>query len=198
MKHPYCRDLLDYWERQRGDDLAPTRKNFDPGDVRHVLADSFVISAEQGSGFPIRAAGTRLCALFGRDLKTTTFPELWDAETRTTVEDLLPIIAEELQPTVIGATAFNDRGFVNLELLILPFAPQRHAPLRLTGILAPLVQLPPGGFPLRTALALTSWRHLEADRSPERLADARPGVHKPQRRSLWPGFLVYEHQRDGT
>lgn len=193
MKHPSSRALLDYWERQRGRAQAPTRKNFDPGDVRHVLADSFVISAEADSGYAFRAAGTRLCALFGRDLKTASFPDLWNAEARATVEDLLPIIAEEFQPTVMGATAFNDHGFVNLELLILPFARQRHAPLRLTGILAPLVELPPGGFPLRTALALTSWRHLEAGRSPE-----RAGVHKPQRRTLWPGFLVYESQRDRT
>jgi hypothetical protein len=192
MKHPSSRDLLEYWERQRGNAIAPERKNFDPGDVRHVLADSFVISAETGSGYPIRAAGTRLCALFGRDLKTGTFPDLWNDEARTTIEDLIPIIAEEFQPTVIGGTAFNDTGFVNLELLILPFARQRHAPLRLTGILAPLTQLPPDGYPLRTALALTSWRHLEAGRSPERLG----GVHKPHRRAMWPGFLLYESQGD--
>ncbi len=193
MKHPSSRELLDYWERQRGNAPAPDRKKFDPGDVRRVLADSFVMSAEQDSGYPIRAAGTRLCALFGRDLKTANFPELWNDETRATIEDLIPIIAEEFQPTVIGATAFNDIGFVNLELLILPFARQRHAPLRLTGILAPLVELPPGGYPLRTALVLTSWRHLEAGRSPE-----RQSTHRPQRRAMWPGFVVYESQGDRT
>jgi hypothetical protein len=193
MKHPSSRALLEYWERQRGQARAPTRKNFDPGDVRHILADSFVISAEDGSSYPVRAAGTRLCALFGRDLKTTTFLDLWNEETRPTMEDMLPIVAEELQPTVIGATASSDNGFVNLELLILPFAPQRHAPLRLTGILAPLVELPPGGYPLRTALTLTSWRHLEAGLSPE-----RRDAYKPQRRTLWPGFVVYEGPRDRT
>lgn len=190
MKHPSSRDFLAYWERQRGDAPAPERRQFDPGDVRHSLADSFVVSAEPGIDHPVRAAGTRLCALFGRDLKDAPFPGLWSDDSRATITDLLHIVAEEFQPTVAGATAFNDNGFVSLELLLLPFSRQRHVPPRLTGILAALAPLPPGGYPLRTALALTSWRHLDAARPPR-----NRGVRRPRRRALWPGFMVYEGQR---
>jgi hypothetical protein len=180
MKHPASRDFFDYWQRQRGYDAAPDRHRIEPGAVRHVLADSFVLAYE--SGYPFRTAGTRLCALFGNELTGTPFLELWDTKSRKAVSDLIADAALQMRPTVAGVAAANDAGFLSLELLLLPFARQVHMPRSLTGLLAPL-SAPVPGHHLRRELILTSWRDLDT------LASRPRSV---QRRHLGSGFTVYE------
>jgi hypothetical protein len=180
MKHPASREFFDYWRRQRGTDAAPDRHRIEPSAVRHVLADSFVLACE--IGFPFRAAGTRLCALFGAELTDTPFLELWHPKSRDAFSELVATTALDLRPAVAGVTGVNEAGLLNLELLLLPFALKPHAPHRLTGLLAPLSQPVPGHH-LRRELILTSWRDLDA------LARRPRSI---QRRHLGSGFTVYE------
>ena len=56
---------------------APERTEIEPGAIRGVLADAFILALDRGSGHPIRLAGTRLCALFGREIKGKSFLDLW-------------------------------------------------------------------------------------------------------------------------
>ena len=69
MKHPSNRQLFEYWTKRRGRRSAPERGEIEPGAIRHVLADTFILAFETGAGHPFRIAGTRVCALFGRELK---------------------------------------------------------------------------------------------------------------------------------
>lgn len=180
MKHSASRAFFDYWQRQRGDDAAPDRTRIEPTAMRHLLADSFVLAYE--TGYPFRAAGTRLCALFGSELTDTPFLDLWDAKSRKPISDLIADAALQMRPTVAGVVAENDAGFLNLELLLLPFAIKPHTPRRLTGLLAPLSQPVPGRH-LRRELILTSWRDLDT-------VSRRP--RSIRRRNLGSGFTVYE------
>lgn len=180
MKHPASRDFFDYWHRQRGDDAAPDRYRIEPDAVRHVLADSFVLAYE--NGYPFRAVGTRLCALFGFELTDTSFLELWDSKSRKAISDLVADAALQMRPTVAGVAAANDMGFLNLELLLLPFAPKPHMPRRLSGVLAPLTPPVPGHH-LQRGLILTSWRDLDTPARQPRSV---------RRRNLGSGFTVYE------
>ena len=43
MKHPSNRELFDYWNKRRGERLAPERADIEPAAIRHVLGDTFVI-----------------------------------------------------------------------------------------------------------------------------------------------------------
>jgi hypothetical protein len=186
MKHQASRDFFDYWDRQRGMATAPDRYRIEPGAVRHVLADSFVLACGTDNGCPFRAAGTRLCALFGRELIDTPFLELWDAKSRDPIADLLAAAALEMRPAVAGVAAVNDAGFLNLELLLLPFALKPHTPHRLTGLLVPLAPPLPGHY-LRRTLNLTSWRDLDA------AAHRRRWEPRMLRRwNLGSGFTLYE------
>jgi len=45
----------------------PTRSEIEPGAVRELLGDIFVLSYDAAAGYPFRVAGTRICALLGRD-----------------------------------------------------------------------------------------------------------------------------------
>jgi hypothetical protein len=66
MKHNSTRALFDYWTRKRGSRRAPARSDIDPADIRGILADTFILTADFVNDIRIRPAGTRICALFAR------------------------------------------------------------------------------------------------------------------------------------
>src|SRR5207237_6431582 len=104
MKHPSTQQFFAYWDEVRASEAAPARSAFEPGPVRHLLGDSFVLAYEHANGFPFRVAGTRLCALLGRDIKGESFNALWQAASRKDIEDLIGIVVEETIGAVAGAT----------------------------------------------------------------------------------------------
>jgi hypothetical protein len=67
MKHSSIRELFDYWNERRGRRAAPERGDIEPGDIRGVLADTFILAFDAPASHPFRIAGTRVCALFGRE-----------------------------------------------------------------------------------------------------------------------------------
>ena len=79
MKHAASRELYAYWEERRGTRPAPERAEIEPGAIRGVLSDAFILALDGSAGHPVRLAGTRVCALFGRELKGESFLDLWGA-----------------------------------------------------------------------------------------------------------------------
>ena len=104
MKHAASRELYAYWQEKRGSRPAPERTEIEPGAIRGVLADAFILSLDRTARHPIRLAGTRMCALFGREIKGESFLDLWASTNRATMEGLLSILADECTGTVAGAT----------------------------------------------------------------------------------------------
>jgi len=143
MKHAASRELYAYWQEKRGTRAAPERTEIEPGAIRSVLADAFILTLDRKAGYPIRLAGTRLCALFGREIKEESFLNLWAASNRPTLEGLLSILCDECIGTVAGATAQSASGeTIELELLLLPLSIRRPIFARAIGVLAPL-KIPP-------------------------------------------------------
>jgi len=185
MKHPSTREFFAYWDRKRGDARAPDRSDIEPGAVRELLGDTFVLSYDSGAGHPFRVAGTRVCALLGRDLKDMSFSGLFAAESRREIEDIIGCVAEEMLAAIAGVTATSQDGsLAHLELLLLPFNTRAHAPVSLTGLLVPFE----GEHTLLRDFKLTSFRYLGQQsqkllpRALRKLAVAR-------------GFMVYEGLR---
>ena len=90
---------------------------------------------------PFRIAGTRLCALFGRELKGESFIKLWQRSGQTALRELIAVVMEEkigVVASVTGATADDTLLPVNLEMLLLPLAYQSRADARVLGALAPM------------------------------------------------------------
>jgi hypothetical protein len=181
MKHPSSRAYFAYWDAQRSGAKAPDRSAFEPGAVRELLADSFVLACEPDKGLPFRVAGTRVCALFGRDLKGEAFVSLFAAPQQPIV-DLVGAVVDELQPVVAGINATAPDGARHLELLLLPFNPRAHTPPSLTGLLTSL-GVARGGL---RDLVLTSWRILQPQRS---------GPRALRKVAAKPGFTIYEGLR---
>ena len=163
MKHAASRELYAYWEQRRGSRAAPERAEIEPGAIRRALSDAFVLSLDAAAGHPFRLAGTRVCALFDRELKGEAFVGLWAAASQPIVADLLAILSEECVGTVAGVTARNAAGdAIDLELLLLPLGASRPSLARSIGVLAPLKPPPWLGVSPIGALALGGRRHLGA------------------------------------
>jgi hypothetical protein len=184
MKHPSSRQFFAYWDGKRGEARAPDRSEIEPGAVRELLGDIFVLSYDAAAGYPFRVAGTRVCALFGHDVKDKSFSALFTEDSRREVEEIIAAVAEEMLPAIAGVTATSPNGVLaHLELLLLPFNTRAHAPISLTGLLAPFED----SHGQLDKLALTSWRYLHlpqkfVPRALRKLAIAR-------------GFMVYEGLR---
>ena len=170
MKHAASQELYAYWEQRRGQRVAPERADIEPGAIRQALSDTFILELDGANSHAFRLAGTRVCALFGRELKGESFVDLWDLGSRDPITDLLAISTDESVGTVAGVTAHSASGeTVELELLLLPLGIRRPRLCRTIGILAPLQ--PPawlGANPIG-ALTLGSRRHVGATTARTRL-----------------------------
>ena len=161
MKHAASRELYAYWEDRRGQRLAPERADIEPGAIRTALSDTFILELDAADGHSFRLAGTRVCALFGRELKGESFVDLWSLTCRGPIADLLAIAADESVGTVAGVSAQSTTGdSVDLELLLLPLGIRRPRLARTIGVLAPI--RPPQwlGAGAIGALTLGSRRHV--------------------------------------
>ncbi len=185
MKHLSNRAFFAYWDAKRGGERAPDRSDIEPGAVRELLGDIFVLSYDGRAGYPFRVAGTRVCALLGCDLKDKSFSALFAPDSRHEVEEIVTVVAEELLGAVAGITATAEDGKpAHLELLLLPFNPRAHTPISLTGLLGPFDD----AHGVLHDLKLTSWRYLA--HPPQRFV---PRVLK--KLQVARGLMVYEGLR---
>src|SRR5258708_26183154 len=138
MKHSSIRELFDYWNTRRGTRPAPERGEIEPGAIRRVLADTFMLTFDPRSGHPFRIAGTRVCAAFGRELKAVAFTEIWAAASQNSIRDVLATVATESVGVVAGASGRSCEGAaLGLEFLVLPLAHRGGASARILGALVP-------------------------------------------------------------
>src|ERR1043165_2109422 len=123
MKQASSRELFGYWTARRGKSRAPDRGEIEPSAIRRALGDVFVLEFDQNDGHPFRLAGTRVCALFGRELKNEPFLHLWTADARPAAAQLVTAVAEDTSGAVPSVTGRPAEGWSqDLELLPLPLA----------------------------------------------------------------------------
>ena len=121
MKHSSIRELFDYWSERRGNRAAPERDDIDPGVIRRVLADTFILAFDPRAGHPFRIAGTRVCAAFGRELKGKAFVDLWSVGCRRPIRHIWDLVAHEAISVVAGARGVSSAGSQSdFEFLALP------------------------------------------------------------------------------
>jgi hypothetical protein len=142
MKHPFTRELYDYWNGRRGEDAMPERGDIDPAAIRRILAASFVLAVEPGQTPRFRVAGTKLCELFSRELRGENFIALWGPEAAQQLGDFLALVAGEGIGILAGASMEAGDGLVcPFELLILPLSHHGKGGQRMLGSLVPLEHL---------------------------------------------------------
>jgi hypothetical protein len=195
MKHASTRALYSYWNERRGNRPAPERADIDPGAIRHALGDTFMLAADFVDELRFRLAGTRVCALFCREIKGEVFSAPWSETAHEGIEDLLSIVTNETQGAVAGVTGRTaDGSQVDLEILLLPLVHKGHARIRALGVLAPVV--PPywlGEKPVME-LELGTLRHIGPEL--KTLGTARLVGPSLENVRLRHGFVVYSGGRE--
>jgi len=182
LKHPSSQLLYGHWNERRGARAAPERADIEPGAIRTGLGDSFILGCNMAPVPVFRLAGTRVCGLFGRELKGVVFEQLWNEGDRPAIRDLVASVGDEMAGLVAGANATTSEGdAIRLELLMLPLRHRGNSQQRQIGVLAPVGAPSWSGFiPLET-LTLESHRHIGAGLT---LAPATPFMAAVERARL--------------
>lgn len=191
MKLASTREVFSHWDKCRGMRPAPDRDDIEPGAIRRALGDVFMLDIESGCGHPFRLAGTRLCALLGRELKANAFFPLW-ADVGP-IRDLVNTLSNDANGAVARVTGRNaDGGILGLEMLLLPLGHRGRMPARLLGSLAP-VEIPwwLNARPL-TGLRLETLRFVGGASDTSEAPRLMAGVPRPLQR---PTLVVYEGGR---
>jgi hypothetical protein len=193
MKHPSTRTVFAYWDERRGKRPAPERADIDPVAIRHALGDTFMLAADFVDEHRFRLAGTRICALFCREIKGESFTALWGEASRKLVENLLTVMVDEKVGAIAGLTGHTAEGNeTELEMVLLPLAHSGHARIRAIGTLTPINSPYWLGEQPLTELTLGALRHtgLPAEGTGvRRFAATQPESHVRH------GFVVYRGGR---
>jgi hypothetical protein len=193
MKQASSRELFGYWTARRGKRPAPERGEIEPSAIRRALGDVFILEFDRRAGHPFRLAGTRVCALFGRELKNEPFLNLFDEETRAPAAQLLAVVADETSGVVASLSGRTGEGWPqDLELILLPLAQRGDTHARMIGALAPLGAPFWLGVSRLGALTLGNVRHLDPALETPTAARLVAGTEGLARRGA---FTVYQGGR---
>jgi hypothetical protein len=153
-----------------------------------------MLTFDPRSGHPFRIAGTRVCAVFGRELKGAPFTDIWAPASRDLVRETLTTVATETVGLVAGATGTNHEGLpLELEFLVLPLAHRGNPSARILGALVP-TEVPYWlGTETLNGLTLGMIRYLGPQTDPASLQRSAP-VLPPDRR-LRHGLVVHDGGR---
>ena len=187
MKHATSQELYDYWNRIRKDEPAPRRSDIEPSDIRRILADTFILEAAGRDHFLIRLAGTRVCSVYGREVKNTDFLDLWSDEDRQAVATLATAVSTDAAGAVITADLHTTRQqSVNCEVLLLPLRHGGSGYDRILGSCAALSRPYWLGSDPVVRQRIASLRLIWPDDGPrfmrrasDRLSEARPPIAFP-------------------
>ena len=180
--------LFQYWNRLRDGRSAPRRTDVEPADIKSLLGDTFILESDVRGEAVFRLAGTRLCAIYGRELKGFAFSSLWRDRDRRMIARLVRNVLNEQSELVVCYDAVSRSGRrVAVELLLLPLSGGEES-RRGLGVATP-AEKPYwlGADPVIEAV-LDSVRVVDPDRELPFLSN-RPSVEVP---ALAPGSLPGE------
>jgi len=121
MKHRTTRSLFEYWRNRRQGRPAPCRADIEPADIHSLLGDTFVLECDSGPDAQFRLAGTRICVIFNRELRSLDFSGFWRSQDRDAIVTALSIVREQKKCCAMGWRGTSVRGnTLNGELVLLP------------------------------------------------------------------------------
>jgi len=139
MRHNTSKALFAYWDILRGNRLAPQRFEIDPSKISALLPYTFILERRDAETFSFRLAGTRMCDIFGHELRGTNFLDGWETI------DRLPLLRQFSTLTRQGTAgivyleiAAVAEEAVECEVLLLPLRHTRDAIDRVLGTFTPL------------------------------------------------------------
>jgi len=136
MRNSGSKSLYKYWNNLRRGRKAPERGEIEPSDIRNLLSDTFILEVDNNlRTISFRLAGTRLCTIYGRELKGYGYLGLWEESDNLTIIKCIAAVYRDYIPAVISHTGFasNNRS-VGFETLVLPLLPTHDGNIRILGV----------------------------------------------------------------
>lgn len=179
MRSTAAKRIFEHWKSLCGAAQAPDRGAIDPSALGSALGDIFLLERKQGK-VSFRLAGTRVCNVFGQELRGVAFNTIFD---HTAIEDVDQIVADVFDEQIVIVAAvsalFPERISLEGELLLLPLT--NHAAHdgsdRMLGMLSVAVHRPTAQ-PACLALDLISFRVI----SPQDVAESGDRGQQARRR----------------
>jgi len=182
MRHAVSNELYAYWRALGKGGCPPERNALEPGAIRGVLADTFVLDFDPAGGFPLRISGSKVNAVFMRELRGNPFLHIWRESDRGKIKAILQAAADEEAAYILRAEA-RPAGAppVDIEVTLLPLRHHGATHARMLGSLAAGSDADWLGLIGAAPAALTAWRLLEPGsaatlRAPPMRAPARLGA----------------------
>lgn len=132
MRHSATRLLLDYFNRIRGKDDAPLRRDVNPSDITRLLPDIFMLEAVDNRWFRFRLAGTRLCAALGQEARGEEFGLVWTLDDRRRMTLAAQSVLANRLPLIVEAR--DAHSGEQVEMSLLPMRSSETACDRLIGV----------------------------------------------------------------
>ena len=178
MKQDGSIALFHYWNRLRKGRPAPKRTEIEPADIKTLLTDTFILERDTRGEAVFRLAGTRLCAMYGRELKGFSFPSLWREKDQRLVARLAYGVFESDNVVVIAFDGISRNKRSNpFEMVILPLDGGVDSPRSLGAMSAAQKPFWLGADPIVEA-QVESVRVVDPDREPMFLKN-RPAIDVP-------------------
>ncbi len=164
MRHAVSCGLYAYWRALKRGGCPPERNDIEPCAIRGVLADTFVLDFNPRSGFPFRISGSKINALFLKELRGAAFLQIWREADRGKIEAILRTAADEEAPyLVLGEARPAGLKPVEIEVALLPLRHQGESHARMLGSLVAMSGSDWLGLIGSGPATLTSWRPMESE-----------------------------------
>lgn len=130
--------LFRYWNSLRAGRPAPRRTEIAPKRIKSLLADTFILERDLAEAARFRLAGTRICSIYGRELRGISFLSLWDRKDQPLLTRLIEGIFESKDIVLATFDGISRNGRPNpFEIIILPLEGGSENPRGL-GALSPV------------------------------------------------------------
>lgn len=130
-------ELFSYWLELKRNGAIPQQREFAPARVRHMLPDLFILGRNDADILSFRLAGTRLCALFGHELRGRPFTCLWHKSQRRQAGIGIQAMLARGKPMVTEVTGVGSESNHEYQMLLLPMRSGESEADRILGAVLP-------------------------------------------------------------
>jgi hypothetical protein len=139
MKQRTTQTLYAYWNEIRRGRLAPRRLEIEPSRIGSILPETFILERTGPANYIFRLAGTRLCEIFGTELRGTDMLAGWSASDRATIAGSLQSTYRQGAVTLLTIESSADTARrLQLEVVMLPLMHANNAMERVIGTMSAL------------------------------------------------------------
>lgn len=154
-------EILNYWNRLREGRPAPLRSELDPAAMRHFLPHLFIVSTTAPHELTFALAGTRICELFGKELRGRDFRSMWEESSAVQTFEIAESVLLYERPALLNVDISPAGREYPYELLLMPLRSADYGSDRILGALTPRgIAVPDLMLPLHF-LSLLSWAFVE-------------------------------------